>query len=246
MTTPDKPGDPLGIRPAAEALRVAVETAQTFLERICGPAADELGLMLKDRVGHWRMMNALSLVAKAKARFADLPNSEESKAHPRLVMKVINEGSWSDEEDIQEMWAGLLASSRSDGGRDDSNLIFINLLNQLTAPEARIMSYLCERVEKVRTESGVINANWLHLKLGDLHSISGIDDLHRLDRELDHLRALELTEGGIPVDHPAVGHDIPVAMKPTGLGLNLFVRCQGATESPITYFALDDSGHGAA
>lgn len=66
--------------------------------------------------------------------------------------------------------------------------------------------------------------------------ISGITDLHRLDRELDHLRALELIDGGVPVDEE--GPEVTIAFKPTGLGLNLYVRCQGATESPVVYFGV--------
>jgi len=239
MTTDDKHGDSLGIRPAAEAIKAAVGTAQAFLERICGPAADEFGLLLKDRVSDWRMRSALRIVAKAQTRWAELPDNEQVKAHPRLVMKVLEEGSWSEEDEVQGMWAGLLASSRSDGGGDDSNLIFINSLAQMTTPEALTLKYLCAQAEKFRTESGVINAKWLHLTITELRSISGIEDLHRIDRELDHLRSMELIEGGIPLD-PWLELDLPIAVKPTGLGLNLYVRCQGATGSPVAYFGLDD------
>ena len=235
-----KPSDVLGVRPAAEALKAAVETAQDFLLRICGPAADEFGLLLRDRVSHWRMINAMRLVDKARRKIDELPSDKSTaEAHPRLVMQTLEQGSWSDDDEVQDMWAGLLASSRSPDGRDDSNLIFISLLEHLTTVEAHFLNWLCETAEKMRSESGLISAKWVNLKVSELARILGIDDIQRLDRELDHLRALDLIEGGLPLEDGAVGDEVTVAASPTPLALHLYVRCQGVTVSPVAFFGLD-------
>ena len=71
------------------------------------------------------------------------------QAHPRMVMRVIEDGSWSDDATVQKMWAGLLASSCCPDGRDESNLMFINLLGQLTSSQVRILRFACETANKI-------------------------------------------------------------------------------------------------
>ena len=50
--------DVLGIKPVGEAITTAVkgtvDGAAAFLSRICLPAAEEFGLLLRDRVSHLR------------------------------------------------------------------------------------------------------------------------------------------------------------------------------------------------
>jgi hypothetical protein len=236
---PSKATGILGLRPAAEALKTAIETARDFLTRICGPAADEVGQLLRDRVSYWRMTNAIRLLEKARLKMdSEGPDVSAGSAHPRLVMRVVDQGSWTSDDQVLEMWAGLLASSRSTDGQDDGNLIFITLLEQLTTAEAHVLQWVCERAEKKKGDSGLIDGDWVHPTISELTVISKVVDIHRLDRELDHLRALQLTEGGIPINDPSPGQDLVVHLRPTGLGLNLYVRCQGTAVSPIEYFSL--------
>jgi hypothetical protein len=71
-------------------------------------AAEEFGLLLRDKVGKWRRENALATVAKAKDMLEVAP-SEKRHAPPRLVMENLNRASWTDNEEVQKMWAGLYA-----------------------------------------------------------------------------------------------------------------------------------------
>lgn len=70
--TDDKPKsfDIFGIRPLAEAINTltkgAVDGAGAFLSRICLPAAEEFGLMLRDKVSSWRAKNAVAIIQKAE------------------------------------------------------------------------------------------------------------------------------------------------------------------------------------
>ena len=76
--------DVLGIKPVAEALSHAtknsIDGASAFLGRICLPAAEELGLLLQDKVRAWRAKNAVSVVAEAQERFDKYQTNP--KAHP--------------------------------------------------------------------------------------------------------------------------------------------------------------------
>jgi Abortive infection alpha len=153
--------DIFGLKPYADSVKIAtqaaVDGAAAFLSRICLSAAEEFGLLLKDKVSRWRAANAVSIVQKAEKKLNSFPNVEMRHAHPQLVAAVIEHGFWSDDDQVQEMWAGLLASSCTEDGRDDSNLLFISILSQLTRAEATVLNYACKIVEK-----GISDAGFLH------------------------------------------------------------------------------------
>ncbi len=132
--------DLLGLKPIGEAAKgladAAVKGAGKFLESICLPAAEEFGLLLRDRVSAWRAMNAISIAQKAEENLGG--SVRGLQAHPRLVLGALEDGSWSDDNVVQDTWAGLLASSCIHDGKDDSNFLFLTLLRQLSACQIKI------------------------------------------------------------------------------------------------------------
>ena len=208
--------------------------AEALLGRICLPAAEELGLLFRDKIGEWRRRNALATVAKAQTRLEQAA-AEGRHAQPRLIMESLNHASWADSDQVQEMWAGLLASSCTEDGKDDSNWIFINLLGQLTAMQATLFRHSCEHAIKVVLPSGLLGAEFLYRTADDLKQASGCSDIQRIDRELDHLCALGLIAAGF---RGGLVSPPDADLRPTALGLHLFVRSQGSTDDPIVYFGL--------
>lgn len=231
----NKGGDLLGVKAIGESIKIitkaATDGASAFLSRICLPAAEEFGLLLKDKVSNWRANNLLSITSKAESKFNKIPGGKNKHAHPRLVSAVIDKGSWVDNDEIQDLWAGLLVSSCSENGNDESNLLFINLLGTLSNSEALLLKYICENSKKIVAPGGWIGSTQiLKLNLLELRSIMGVEDEHRIDRELDHLRSVELIDGGFsPLSTTAEIH-------PSCLALHMYVRCQGYSGSPIDYF----------
>jgi hypothetical protein len=130
------------------------------------------------------------------------------------------------------MWAGLLSSSCTPDGQDDSNLIFINLLSQLTKSQARLLNYSCEKATKFVHSSGLIFTYDIIIQISELPAIMKINDIHIIDRELDHLRSLGLIPGGI------ITGSNNANIAPTPLGLYMYVRCKGSYDSPVNYFGL--------
>jgi len=234
--------DILGIQPIAASIETlttaAVDGAAAILSRICLPAAEEFGLLLRDRVRYWRALNIAKLASKTEAKLKALQVAASAHAHPRIVSKIIEEASWSDDESIQEMWAGLLASSCSDDGSDDSNLIFISLLSNLSKSQARLVEYSCKTASKYLNPGGLALGEYLPISLNALRAITGETDIHRLDREMDYLRAQNLITGGFAADGDANSADIT----PTPLTLHLFVRCAGFRGSPSEFFKLEVKG----
>lgn len=230
--------DILGVKPVADSMKIctqaAIDGASAFLGRICLPAAEEFGLLLQDKVRNWRQNNSVKMIHDAEIKFNKFNGNIEKHAHPRLVSKIIEQGSWVDEDMVQAMWAGLLASSCTEDGKDESNLIFTSILGQITSLQGRVVNYSCENAKIYITQAGWIAAEeMLVVDLKVLEKITECSDFHRLDRELDHLRSLELIQGGF--DPNSTNADIT----PSALALQLYVRSQGYIGSPIDYFGLE-------
>jgi hypothetical protein len=117
-------------------------------------------------------------------------------AHPRIIYESIEKGSWADSPLMQNLWAGLLASSCTEDGKDESNLIFINLLAQLTSSQGVIIKHVCENAKIGKSPGGWLNSENFQLDVEFLQALTGIDDVYQIDHELDHLRGLELIVGG--------------------------------------------------
>ena len=229
--------DILGIKPVADSVnrltRAAVDGASAFLSRICLPAAEELGMLFRDKVASWRARNAVLVVDRAREKLeARGPEADQLHAHPRIVGQIIDAGSWSESDDIQDLWGGLLASSCTEDGRDESNLIFANLLGQLTSLQARVITYGCETATKAISPGGWIYAEDVHVDEAQLRQITGVDDIYRLDRELDFLRALELIEEGFDFNTRIAN------ITPTPLALQLFMRCRGYRGDPSRFYGV--------
>lgn len=234
MEKGNKSLDLLGIKPIADATNTivngTVKGLGDFLGRICLPAAEEFGLLLKDKVSSWRAVNAVKIAQKAEKILTMQGSLENKHAHPRLVMSAIENGSWTDNEHLQNAWAGLLASSCTESGNDEGNLIYVNILSQLTSSQVKIFNYACKNSKKKLTEAGWIVAERLTVDLEQLQRISNLVEYHRIDGELDHLRSLQVADCGFPENSSVAD------LTPTALGLNLFVRCQGYVGAPIDYF----------
>jgi|CXWL01.1.fsa_nt_gi hypothetical protein len=233
--------DLLGVKPIGEAANAVVNKSlggiEGFLKTVCVPALEEFGLMLRDKVRHWRLNNITRILDKAQGKLGFENESLQMQAHPRVALAIIENGSLNDNEEVQEMWAGLFASSCTKTGQDDENLIFVDLLKQLTVCEARILKFSCESARKVLYENGLIVGDSLSIDCKTLIEVSGISEIHRLDRELDHLRSLELIGGGLG-SGGFIASDINLIadITPTPLALNLYLKSQGHNTDPTFYW----------
>lgn len=232
--------DIFGVKPIAESMKhlavSVIDGAASFLGKICLPAAEELGLLFKDKVANWRALNAARIAEAARKKLEEQQvDLDHTQAHPRVVGQIIDTGSWADTIELQELWAGLLASSCTSDGKDESNLIFANLLGQLTSLEASVIHYSCERAGKHVALAGFVYGDTLIVDGAEIKMICKTDDLYRLDRELDHLRSLELLtlNGGFDADTGECN------LTPTPLALQLYMRCKGHQGDPVSFYGLE-------
>ena len=225
--------DPLGLRPVATAINTAVETtadiARDFINAVCAPAAEELGLALRDEVSRWRQRRVLRMASGAADQVRKRDPNFELRAPPRVVAEILDKGSWSPDELI-DAWTGLLATSCSEDGKEDDSLIFIDILSKLTVFQARVLEHVCVRSVVVLTEAGWISSEGVQMSIDEIMDIGHTADAQKVDRELDRLRA-----EGLLADSFAP-HRSDLEVVPTTLALHMHARFRGYFGDPVDYF----------
>jgi len=228
--------DIFGIKPYGEALKISVERSAEgigkMLSVICLPAATEFGLMLQDKVRYWRLNNIIKMVSKSQEKFNFV--DEKLVLNPRIGVEIIENASWQNDDLILEMWSGLLSSSLDETGVDDSNLIFINLLKSLTGLQCKILNYLCKTANILYDRNGLIYCpEACIINLAKLFEITGTKDINRIDREIDHLRALDLLPSSSFLNENGSGFHVDqedfskIGLQPSSLALNFYAKVNG-------------------
>ncbi len=235
----EKPTDIFGIAPFGEATKVIVEKgtdgALGTIRTLFGPAAEEVGEFFRDKVRVYRYQNLQKMANKYNLKY-----TPDGQIHPKTGMHILEYASWSEEDEIAEMWAGLLASSCSTEGKDDSNLMFTFALQKLSVVQVRIIAHVCTNRTVRIGKNGLIycrihtveHAEESFFKIEELMRISGCDDAQRLDRELDHLRSMELISDGFN----ASAEDLNANITPTALCLHFYARVNGHKSDPTLFY----------
>jgi len=222
---------------AEKLTQAVIDAGSAFLNRVCLPGLEEFGAALKDRVSHWRRLQTLKLTQKWEAKMIETGNT--GTIPPRLLEIGLDRGSIVDSDELMDKWAGLLASSCTEQGSDDSNLLFMTILDQLSIPQARIVDYGCEKAVKLFSKDGLVYVEAeIKVSVDELFQIAGVEDLQRLDRELDQLRTLDMIDGGFPLNETAAAFPDPLFARitPTPKALHFYIRCHGVSATPKEFF----------
>lgn len=105
------------------------------LQKLLGPTADYLGGGLKTFTQH-RLENIGRIFQKAEKKVGPKIN-EPGVVPPRVLKEIINEGSYFDDELAAEYFGGVLASSRTEHGRDDRGARAAKLIDRLSTYQLR-------------------------------------------------------------------------------------------------------------
>jgi hypothetical protein len=149
--------------------------------------------------------------------------AKDISARPSFVVKVLEFGSWADERWIQQLWAGLLVSSCTAPGKDDSSEALADLLGKLAAVHVRILKYACVRVDALRSASGAISPEPVICGREEIMEVAASRELLRIERDLDHLYGLGLVERRASTASTSAHYGVDIT--PSSLGLQLYERC---------------------
>jgi hypothetical protein len=221
---------------ARELIKIA-STASAFLEAICLPAAKEIGVILRDKLRIWRLQNITPILQEAKAMLETRGSLESIKCHSRIAVKIIEEGSLIEDPDLQRMWAGLFASSCTKDGTDETNLIFANILAQLSSAQARIIKLPFEG-KYTRYQHNGLEFTDVKKERSELVDYTGLHNWGVLMRELEHLNSLGLVRYSL-ISNP---RRTIIKIHYNEAALLLYARCQGYTGT-LQQFLLSITGN---
>lgn len=110
--------------------------SQEILTKMLGPTVEYLGDELKNFVVKCNI-NLDNVFVKAKEKLGSRLN-EPGKVNARVLKNVIEEGRFCEDEIVAEQLGGVLASSKSDDGRDDRGINLIYYIKNLSSYQLRL------------------------------------------------------------------------------------------------------------
>lgn len=122
----------------------AAYVAQQLFGKTLAEMGDDLNKMYK--------ANRDKLLSKAAKKVAD-PN-DGAKPNLRVARDVIWNGAVTDDEVCAEYFGGLLAASRSEDGRDDSALIYVDCIKALSSKQLHLHFVIYSSLHKLLVEAG--------------------------------------------------------------------------------------------
>jgi hypothetical protein len=134
----------------ATALGVAIPFT-SVVERMLGPAADEVAEMMRDQVRMYRYGRQLVCVQKA-ARMAEEAGFQPSTVPPKILFPLLEGVSYEEDEDMHTMWSALLANAANPSSSEQVRPAFIALLKQMSPDEAHLLNWFYAEV-KTRQEA---------------------------------------------------------------------------------------------
>ena len=222
-------------RPGDMRSLVLIVEAVAFLSRICPGGAEQVGQLVHGRLSNHKLANAVAIALKAQNLLAGEPVADRLRTEPDLVVRILEDGSCTDEEWLRDYWSGLLATSCAVDGKDESSLVFVELFSKLTTFPVRILTVVCTRATKVFRESRSVSAKPLACKIEELMRTTGSRGL-QTERDLQRLSELGLIENSNSNFSTLSARD-EANITPSSLGLELFARCNGHRGSPRDFYA---------
>ena len=114
---------------------LAAYFSKDVISKILGPTADYLGGELKEFTKK-RMENVGKIFSNAEKKLGkklEIPG----QVPPKVLKTIINEGSYSNDDISVEYFGGVLASSRTEVGRDDRGYRLAIILDRLSTYQIR-------------------------------------------------------------------------------------------------------------
>jgi hypothetical protein len=122
-------------------LEKALETAREFLTKLLGPATEEVGFMLKDKMRYYRLKNQIRILNKAQTFIHEA--GLNPKAVPlRTLIPLLEGASLEDDELLANKWAALLANAAIDKIPEGNHPAFSRILSEMIPSEALLLDRL--------------------------------------------------------------------------------------------------------
>jgi hypothetical protein len=206
------------------------------LKRMAGPAADEVGAWLGEKVRSYRSGNASAVAAKAGEMLAAV-GAEPQPVPLRLLLPALDAASLEDRAQMQERWAALLANA-SIGVQDMSG--YPQMLERLSPRDAEVLATCGDIDRSVLFAPRDARSTAYVIRRPELRERTSVMAHRDLEEVIDTLVAMRLLDPepalcALTADNGAMD---PVGLRMTELG-RAFLR---AVSPPTTRAARSEAG----
>jgi len=123
------------------------------VEKLLGPTADYLGKSLA-YFTEKRVENVGRIFKSAENKLGERINSP-GQVPPKVLRTILNEGSYSSDFLSQEYFGGILASSRTEQGRDDRGARLAKVIDGLSTYQLRAHYLIYSTIKNLFTGKGI-------------------------------------------------------------------------------------------
>jgi hypothetical protein len=118
-----------------KALGDSLKAAKEYADMILKPSLSELGGLLNETVGFWRLKNRVRLLLKAKKYLEDR-GINPTTVLPDVFVPLLDEGGNTEDETLSEMFAPLLAGHLDPETQAGVHPCFAKVLGQMSPLDA--------------------------------------------------------------------------------------------------------------
>lgn len=131
---------------------IAAYLGKDGLQKLLGPTADYLGGELQEFTKK-RIENVGKIFSKAEQKLGENINSP-GQVPPKVLKTIVNEGSYCEDSVAVDYFGGILASSRTELGRDDRGARIAKILDGMSTYQIRSHYIIYSLIKKKFTGSG--------------------------------------------------------------------------------------------
>ena len=187
-----------------------------LLRKLAGPGVEELGLTIRDSVRVFRIKRQLRLFERVQHMLNEA-GAEPNRVPLKILVPVIEGASLEEDDELQDLWAALLANAATSG---DARAAYAEVLRQLSRHEVLLLRMALYYVFPLGTH-----------KFGtDRHSLRGI---------IRNWKQILSNEGGVSESDPSFFRSWRTALE-TAIRLGLIRKYEDARSEPD--YELTDFG----
>lgn len=168
------------------SIEKSIEIARDFADKLIMPAAEELGLLVRESVSFWRFKNQIRILTKAK-EYCEFNNINPQQISPKLLLPLLEGAALEDDEVLQDKWA-ILLSNLVDSEQNIQNHVFPYILGQISSNEFLVLEKVFgswhTRTNDLKSELELHKAGFSEVEAALLRKIAAIKS--QLEEELEN------------------------------------------------------------
>ena len=129
---------PTEINIKSTTIEKSLDLIKSFTEKLLGQTAEEVGLLMADKVKYFRFKNQVKILTKAK-EYVKSKNINIQRIPIKILVPLLENASLEDDEKMQDKWAYMIANL-ADSKQNFQNHVFPYLLSQISLNEFESLS----------------------------------------------------------------------------------------------------------